>query len=149
MGANIMRQEAVGFSAPLRVLLASCSLLRFPFRQFLQDMAWSHSSRSGQEVPHSFAYSQTLPYSFSHSFILALTHVTCLTKCFALLALPRLGFRRFIALYITQHLFASDPQIDEVVGHSYLFLKEQLQLSVMPPHSGILHGTIIGRSSLP
>ncbi|KAJ1429253.1 F-box-like domain superfamily [Sesbania bispinosa] len=58
---------------------------------------------------------------------------------------PGLAKRRFIALYISQHIFASDPQIqiDEIVGHSYLFLKEQLQLSIMPPHSGILHGTMI------
>ncbi|KAK7349068.1 hypothetical protein VNO77_06125 [Canavalia gladiata] len=53
--------------------------------------------------------------------------------------------RRFIALYISQHIFASDPpiQIDEIVGHTYLFLKDQLLLPIMPPHSGILHGTII------
>lgn len=55
-------------------------------------------------------------------------------------------FRRFMALHISQQIFASDPdiQVDEIVGHSYLFLKEQLQLSIMPPHGGILHGTMIG-----
>lgn len=51
--------------------------------------------------------------------------------------------RRFIALYISQHIFSSNLQVDEIVGHTYLFLKDQLQLSIMPPHSGILHGTII------
>jgi hypothetical protein len=53
-----------------------------------------------------------------------------------------------MALHISQQIFGSDPdvlQADEIVGHSYLFLKEQLQLSIMPPpHSGILHGTMIG-----
>ncbi|XP_061355938.1 uncharacterized protein LOC133300416 isoform X2 [Gastrolobium bilobum] len=58
---------------------------------------------------------------------------------------PALPKRRFMALYISQHMFPSNPQtqIDEIVGHTYLFLKEQLQLSIMPPHSGILHGTMI------
>ncbi|XP_027344741.1 uncharacterized protein LOC113857166 [Abrus precatorius] len=53
--------------------------------------------------------------------------------------------RRFMALYISEHISAHHPQlqIEEIVGHSYLFLKEQLQLSIMPPHCGILHGTII------
>ncbi|KAL5072776.1 hypothetical protein RYX36_011760, partial [Vicia faba] len=37
-----------------------------------------------------------------------------------------------------------DIQVDEIVEHSYLFLKVQLHLSTMPPHSGILHGTMIG-----
>lgn len=59
---------------------------------------------------------------------------------------PNNSKTRFIALYITQHIFVSNPQtqFDEIVGHTYLFLKHQLQLSIMPPHSGILHGTIIG-----
>lgn len=58
---------------------------------------------------------------------------------------PGLARRRFMALHISQQIFASDPdiQVDEIVGHSYLFLKEQLQLSIMPPHGGILHGTMI------
>ncbi|KAK7255010.1 hypothetical protein RIF29_28409 [Crotalaria pallida] len=58
---------------------------------------------------------------------------------------PDSSKRRFMALYISEHILASDPQIqvDEIVGHTYLFLKEQLQLSIMPPHSGILHGTVI------
>ncbi|OIW04991.1 hypothetical protein TanjilG_24463 [Lupinus angustifolius] len=59
--------------------------------------------------------------------------------------LPDSPKRRFMALYISQQILASDPQIqvEEIVGHTYLFLKEQLQLSIMSPHSGILHGTII------
>lgn len=61
---------------------------------------------------------------------------------------PGLPKRRFMALHISQQIFGSDPdvlQVDEIVGHNYLFLKEQLQLSIMPPppHSGILHGTMI------
>ncbi|KAG5016449.1 hypothetical protein AAZX31_08G221000 [Glycine max] len=56
--------------------------------------------------------------------------------------LPNNSKRRFIALYISQHIFASDPP-HEILGHTYLFLKDQLQPSIMPPHSGILHGTII------
>lgn len=53
-----------------------------------------------------------------------------------------------MALHISQQILDcdNDIQIDEIVGHSYLFLKEQLQLSIMPPHTGILHGTIIGMS---
>ncbi|KAK7293991.1 hypothetical protein RJT34_16874 [Clitoria ternatea] len=43
---------------------------------------------------------------------------------------------RFMALYIGHHMFGED----EIVGHCYLLLKQQLQLSV---HSGILHGVII------
>lgn len=34
--------------------------------------------------------------------------------------------------------------MDEIVGHTYLFLKEQLEIFTMPPPSGVLHGTIIG-----
>lgn len=58
---------------------------------------------------------------------------------------PNNSKTRFIALYIAQHIFDSYPQtqFDEILGHTYLFLKHQLQLSIMPPHSGILHGTII------
>ncbi|WCJ37156.1 lipid-binding serum glycoprotein family protein [Euphorbia peplus] len=51
--------------------------------------------------------------------------------------------RRYTALYISKHIFALDGEIDEIVGHAYLFLKEQLELSTMPPLSSILHGTII------
>lgn len=54
-----------------------------------------------------------------------------------------LSKRRFTALYISKHIFALDGEIDELVGHTYLFLKEQLEVSTMPPPSGILHGTII------
>ncbi|XVF26455.1 hypothetical protein REPUB_Repub14bG0017900 [Reevesia pubescens] len=58
--------------------------------------------------------------------------------------IPRgLSKRRFAALYVSKHIFALDDEIDEIVGHTYLFLKEQLELSTMPPPSGILHGTII------
>ncbi|KAI4355918.1 hypothetical protein L6164_004643 [Bauhinia variegata] len=58
--------------------------------------------------------------------------------------IPRgLSRRRFMALCISKHILALDGEIDEIVGHTYLFLKEQLELLSMPPHSGILHGTII------
>lgn len=48
-------------------------------------------------------------------------------------------FRRYTALYVCKHI--GENLDDEIVGHVYLFLKEQLQ---MPPLSGVLHGTIIG-----
>lgn len=57
-------------------------------------------------------------------------------------------FRRFAALYASKHNFALDGEIDEIVGHTYLFLKEQLELSTMSLPSGILHGTIIGVASI-
>ncbi|XP_008227992.1 PREDICTED: uncharacterized protein LOC103327435 isoform X5 [Prunus mume] len=58
--------------------------------------------------------------------------------------IPRgLSKRRFAALYVSKHIFSLDGEIDEIVGHTYLFLKEQLELSTMPPSSSILHGTII------
>ncbi|KAL2932792.1 hypothetical protein RDABS01_015911 [Bienertia sinuspersici] len=50
---------------------------------------------------------------------------------------------RFTALYISRHILALDDGMDEIVGHTYLFLKEQLEVSTMPPPSTILHGTII------
>ena len=51
--------------------------------------------------------------------------------------IPRgLSKRRFAALYVGKHIFALDNGIDEIVGHTYLFLKEQLELSTMPPFSG-------------
>lgn len=53
-----------------------------------------------------------------------------------------------MAFYISKQIFALDGEVDEIVGHTYLFLKEQLELSITPPHSGILHGTIIGVPSL-
>ncbi|KAL5554244.1 hypothetical protein UlMin_041645 [Ulmus minor] len=57
--------------------------------------------------------------------------------------IPRgLSKRRYAALYVCRHVFAHD-EIDEIVGHTYLFLKEQLERSTVPPSSGILHGTII------
>ncbi|KAI3909485.1 hypothetical protein MKW92_004342 [Papaver armeniacum] len=51
--------------------------------------------------------------------------------------------RRYEALYVSKHMFGFDGEIDEIMGHTYLFLKEQLELSVVPPASGILHGVII------
>ncbi|GAV70809.1 F-box-like domain-containing protein [Cephalotus follicularis] len=57
--------------------------------------------------------------------------------------IPRgLSKRRYAALHVSKHIFALDGEIDEIVGHTFLFLKEQLELSTMPP-SGILHGTLI------
>ncbi|KAK1290678.1 hypothetical protein QJS10_CPB18g00070 [Acorus calamus] len=53
-----------------------------------------------------------------------------------------LSRRRYEALYVCEHFFTFDGEINELVGHAYLFLKEQLELSTLPP-SGILHGTII------
>lgn len=53
------------------------------------------------------------------------------------------SFRRFQALYVSENLVPSGGEIDELVGHTYLYLKEQLERPVMPP-SSILHGTIIG-----
>ncbi|CAI0442173.1 unnamed protein product, partial [Linum tenue] len=48
--------------------------------------------------------------------------------------------RRYAALHVSKHIFG---KIDEIVGHTYLFLREQLERSPVPPPSGILHGTII------
>ncbi|KAG2644360.1 hypothetical protein PVAP13_2KG411626 [Panicum virgatum] len=50
--------------------------------------------------------------------------------------------RRFQALYVSENLVPSGGEIDELVGHTYLYLKEQLERLAMPP-SSILHGTII------
>ncbi|XP_010694484.2 uncharacterized protein LOC104907273 [Beta vulgaris subsp. vulgaris] len=58
--------------------------------------------------------------------------------------IPRgISKRRFTSLYISRHIFVLDDGMDEIVGHTYLFLKEQLEISTMPPPSTILHGTII------
>lgn len=58
--------------------------------------------------------------------------------------IPRgLSRRRYAALYVSKHIFSIDCEMEEIVGHTYLFLKEQLEISTMPPPSGILHGTII------
>ncbi|OIT05147.1 PREDICTED: uncharacterized protein LOC109223921 isoform X1 [Nicotiana attenuata] len=55
-----------------------------------------------------------------------------------------LSKRRYAALYISKHIFSLGEEVDdEIVGHVYLFLKEQLEISKMPPLSGVLHGTII------
>ncbi|CAL5087563.1 unnamed protein product [Urochloa decumbens] len=51
--------------------------------------------------------------------------------------------RRFQALYVSENFVPSGGEIDELVGHTYLYLKEQLERPAMPP-SSILHGTIIG-----
>ncbi|PIA43866.1 hypothetical protein AQUCO_01800126v1 [Aquilegia coerulea] len=50
--------------------------------------------------------------------------------------------RRYAALYVSKHIFAFNDEIDEIMGHTYLFLKEQLEHATLPS-SGILHGTII------
>eukprot|EP00250_Pteridium_aquilinum_P018607 c24137_g1_i1 orf=192-1040(-) len=53
--------------------------------------------------------------------------------------------RRYIALHISKSLFSfgdQDGDIHELVGHVYLFLKEQLEVSA-PLSYGLLHGTII------
>ncbi|KAK3219074.1 hypothetical protein Dsin_013044 [Dipteronia sinensis] len=54
-----------------------------------------------------------------------------------------LSRRRYRALHVSKHVFSLDGEIDEIVGHTYLFLKEQLERSTMPPPSGVLHGTMI------
>lgn len=48
-----------------------------------------------------------------------------------------------MALYISRNMLCVDTDIDEMLGHIYLFLKEQLELSTTPA-SGVLHGTMIG-----
>ncbi|MCO5559737.1 hypothetical protein L7F22_013339 [Adiantum nelumboides] len=53
--------------------------------------------------------------------------------------------RRYIALHISKNLFSFEEQdgdIHELVGHAYLFLMEQLQVSA-PLSYGLLHGTVI------
>ncbi|KAL2462431.1 putative BPI/LBP family protein [Forsythia ovata] len=58
--------------------------------------------------------------------------------------IPRgLSKRRFAAFYVCKYIFSLDDEMDEIVGHTYLFLKEQLEISTMPLPSGVLHGTII------
>ncbi|CAA0829528.1 Putative BPI/LBP family protein [Striga hermonthica] len=80
-----------------------------------------------------------------------LWHVA-LVRCFPLSGqskkwpgpIPRgLSKRRFIALYMSKWICPVDDELSEIVGHTYLYLKEQLQISNMPPPSAILHGTII------
>ncbi|KAG6474276.1 hypothetical protein ZIOFF_068201 [Zingiber officinale] len=51
--------------------------------------------------------------------------------------------RRYEALYASKHFISSNGEVDELLGHTYLYLKEQLELSMMPPPSSILHGTMI------
>ncbi|KAF3338870.1 F-box-like protein [Carex littledalei] len=53
------------------------------------------------------------------------------------------GRRRFMALYVSKNIVASGSETDELIGHAYLYLKEQLDLSKAPPPSSILHGTMI------
>lgn len=55
--------------------------------------------------------------------------------------------RRFIALCMSKCIFPLGDELSEIVGHSYLFLKEQLEISTLPPSPVILHGTIIGTIS--
>ncbi|KAI4325192.1 hypothetical protein MLD38_030610 [Melastoma candidum] len=58
--------------------------------------------------------------------------------------IPRgLSRRRYMALYISRNFFPFQGDMDEIIGHAYLFLKEQLVLSSMTPPSGIIHGTMI------
>lgn len=58
--------------------------------------------------------------------------------------IPRgLSKRRYAALHVSKQIFSLHDEIDEIVGHTYLFLREQLEVSPMPLPSGILHGTII------
>ncbi|XP_068639072.1 uncharacterized protein [Aristolochia californica] len=58
--------------------------------------------------------------------------------------IPRgLSRRRYEALYVSKRIFGFDWEIDELMGHIYLFLKDQLEHSTMPPPFGILRGTII------
>lgn len=61
--------------------------------------------------------------------------------------IPRgLARRRYTALYVSEHIVVMDGpdgEVDELVGQTYLFLKEQLELSALPSPSSILHGTII------
>ncbi|GAA0155068.1 hypothetical protein LIER_12888 [Lithospermum erythrorhizon] len=51
--------------------------------------------------------------------------------------------RRYAALYVCRNIFSLENELDEIAGHTYLFLKEQLEISKMSPSSGILHGIII------
>ncbi|OAY83358.1 hypothetical protein ACMD2_04312 [Ananas comosus] len=51
--------------------------------------------------------------------------------------------RRFAALYVSANIIPLGGEIDELVGHTFLYLKEQLELPLTPPPSSILHGTII------
>ncbi|KAJ3676845.1 hypothetical protein LUZ60_002569 [Juncus effusus] len=53
------------------------------------------------------------------------------------------GRRRYVALYISEKIIGTENEIDEIVGHIYLYLKDQLEISISPPPSSILHGTII------
>ncbi|KAL7140584.1 hypothetical protein ABFS83_09G128600 [Erythranthe nasuta] len=67
--------------------------------------------------------------------------------------IPRgISKRRFVALYVSKFIMLpvveEDDELSEIVGHTYLFLKEQLHISTMPPPSGILHGTIIATRNL-
>ncbi|XAR49785.1 hypothetical protein NMG60_11003924 [Bertholletia excelsa] len=54
-----------------------------------------------------------------------------------------LSKRRYTALYVSKTIFSLDDELDEIVGHTYLFLKEQLEVLSMPSPVAILHGTMI------
>ncbi|KAG0628166.1 hypothetical protein M758_1G006200 [Ceratodon purpureus] len=54
--------------------------------------------------------------------------------------------RRFTALHVSSSLLSrnhSKSDVDEIAGHVYLYLKEQLELATPPLSYGLLHGTII------
>lgn len=53
--------------------------------------------------------------------------------------------RRFTALNVSSSLLFqnSKSEVDEMAGHVYLYLKEQLELATLPLSYGLLHGTII------
>ncbi|KAI4331146.1 hypothetical protein MLD38_029361 [Melastoma candidum] len=58
--------------------------------------------------------------------------------------IPRgLSRRRYMALSISRNSFPLQGDMDEIIGHAFLFLKEQLELLSMTPPSGIIHGTMI------
>ncbi|XP_047311705.1 uncharacterized protein LOC124915095 [Impatiens glandulifera] len=70
--------------------------------------------------------------------------------------IPRgISRRRYTALYVCKHMMLfslndDDDEDEELIGHTYLFLKEQLEVSsssslssIMSPSPGILHGTMI------
>lgn len=46
-------------------------------------------------------------------------------------------------MYVSENFVQSGGEIEELIGHTYLYLKEQLERPAIPP-SSILHGTIIG-----
>ncbi|CAN6452672.1 unnamed protein product [Victoria cruziana] len=55
--------------------------------------------------------------------------------------------RRYAALHVTRNVFSVTDEIDELMGHIYLFLKEQLENAAGTLPTRILHGTVIGTST--